>query len=79
MIGALPITAVVARSSANVQAGAKTRISRTLHGLWLLAFALLLPQVLARTPSVSADLVRRHRHRLVVQAPPRLQVEALLE
>jgi MFS superfamily sulfate permease-like transporter len=37
ILGALPITAVVARSSANVQAGAKTRLSRTLHGLWLLA------------------------------------------
>ncbi|MEV0171698.1 SulP family inorganic anion transporter [Streptomyces sp. NPDC050803] len=50
LVGALPITAVVARSSANVQAGARTRISRTLHGLWLLAFALLLPQVLALIP-----------------------------
>ncbi|MFC9912175.1 SulP family inorganic anion transporter [Streptomyces sp. NPDC127197] len=50
IFGALPVTAVVARSSANVQAGAKTRISRTLHGLWLLAFALLLPQVLALIP-----------------------------
>ncbi|MEW1723149.1 SulP family inorganic anion transporter [Streptomyces sp. NPDC093109] len=50
LLGALPMTAVVARSSANVQAGAKTRISRTLHGLWLLAFALLLPNVLALIP-----------------------------
>ncbi|MGJ5897113.1 SulP family inorganic anion transporter [Streptomyces niveiscabiei] len=50
LLGALPITAVVARSSANVQAGAKTRLSRTLHGVWLLAFALLLPQVLALIP-----------------------------
>ncbi|MBC2906414.1 SulP family inorganic anion transporter [Streptomyces cupreus] len=50
LLGALPITAVVARSSANVQAGARTRLSRTLHGLWLLAFAMLLPQVLALIP-----------------------------
>ncbi|MFE1441487.1 SulP family inorganic anion transporter [Streptomyces sp. NPDC058739] len=50
LLGALPVTAVVARSSANVQAGARTRISRTLHGVWLLAFALLLPQVLALIP-----------------------------
>lgn len=50
LLGALPVTAVVARSSANVQAGARTRLSRTLHGLWLLAFALLLPQVLALIP-----------------------------
>jgi MFS superfamily sulfate permease-like transporter len=50
ILGSLPMTAVVARSSANVQSGAKTRISRTLHGLWLLAFALLLPSVLALIP-----------------------------
>ncbi|MDI6104323.1 SulP family inorganic anion transporter [Actinoplanes sp. NEAU-A12] len=50
LLGALPVTAVVARSSANVQAGAKTRASRTLHGLWLLAFAVVLPQVLALIP-----------------------------
>ncbi|MFJ1967549.1 SulP family inorganic anion transporter [Streptomyces sp. NPDC087903] len=50
LLGALPVTAVVARSSANVQAGARTRLSRVLHGLWLLAFALLLPQVLALIP-----------------------------
>ncbi|MFD7500905.1 SulP family inorganic anion transporter [Streptomyces sp. NPDC059850] len=49
-LGSLPMTAVVARSSANVQSGAKTRLSRTLHGLWLLAFALLLPSVLALIP-----------------------------
>ncbi|WP_079148375.1 SulP family inorganic anion transporter [Streptomyces agglomeratus] len=49
-LGALPMTAVVARSSANVQAGARTRLSRTLHGLWLLAFALLLPGLLALIP-----------------------------
>nr|WP_236055680.1 SulP family inorganic anion transporter [Streptomyces sabulosicollis] len=50
VLGSLPMTAVVARSSANVQSGARTRISRTLHGLWLLAFALLLPGVLALIP-----------------------------
>ncbi|MFF8830843.1 SulP family inorganic anion transporter [Streptomyces sp. NPDC015131] len=49
-LGALPMTAVVARSSANVQAGARTRLSRTLHGLWLLAFALLAPGLLALIP-----------------------------
>jgi hypothetical protein len=49
-LGALPVTAVVARSSANVQAGARTRLSRTLHGLWLLGFALLLPGLLALIP-----------------------------
>ena len=43
VLGALPMTAVIVRSAANVQAGARTKASRTLHGLWLLLFAALLP------------------------------------
>ncbi|MEU9173815.1 SulP family inorganic anion transporter [Streptomyces sp. NPDC048420] len=69
ILGALPITAVVARSSANVQAGAKTRLSRTLHGLWLLAFALLLPQVLALIPiSVLAGVLVHSGWKLLAPA-----------
>ncbi|MET8677160.1 SulP family inorganic anion transporter [Streptomyces sp. NPDC004647] len=49
-LGALPMTAVIVRSSANVQAGAKTRASRVLHGVWLLLFAALLPSVLGVIP-----------------------------
>ncbi|MEV7286168.1 SulP family inorganic anion transporter [Streptomyces sp. NPDC093252] len=49
-LGALPMTAVIVRSSANVQAGAKTKASRVLHGVWLLLFAALLPQALALIP-----------------------------
>ncbi|MFF4346585.1 SulP family inorganic anion transporter [Streptomyces sp. NPDC001530] len=50
LVGALPLTAVIARSSANVQAGAKTKLSRILHGGWLLGFGLLLPGVLGLVP-----------------------------
>ncbi|WP_420093197.1 SulP family inorganic anion transporter [Mycolicibacterium sphagni] len=39
-VGGLPITGVIVRSSANVTAGAKTRASSILHGLWVLVFAL---------------------------------------
>ncbi|MFI6035451.1 SulP family inorganic anion transporter [Streptomyces sp. NPDC051315] len=49
-LGALPMTAVIVRSSANVQAGAKTKASRVLHGVWLLLFAALLPSALALIP-----------------------------
>ncbi|MFH8801340.1 SulP family inorganic anion transporter [Streptomyces sp. NPDC017936] len=49
-LGALPMTAVIVRSSANVQAGARTKASRVLHGVWLLLFAALLPNVLAYVP-----------------------------
>ncbi|SEB76079.1 MULTISPECIES: SulP family inorganic anion transporter [Streptomyces] len=50
LLGALPMTAVIVRSAANVQAGARTKASRVLHGVWLLLFAALLPGVLAHLP-----------------------------
>ncbi|WCE00197.1 SulP family inorganic anion transporter [Streptomyces sp. HUAS 31] len=49
-LGALPMTAVIVRSSANVQAGARTKASRVMHGVWLLLFAALLPATLALIP-----------------------------
>ncbi|AWW37043.1 SulP family inorganic anion transporter [Streptomyces cadmiisoli] len=49
-LGALPMTAVIVRSSANVQAGARTKASRVLHGVWLLLFAALLPAALELIP-----------------------------
>ncbi|MFJ9894310.1 SulP family inorganic anion transporter [Streptomyces sp. NPDC091280] len=50
LLGALPMTAVIVRSAANVQAGARTKASRVMHGVWLLLFAALLPDVLAYIP-----------------------------
>ncbi|WP_399030245.1 SulP family inorganic anion transporter [Streptomyces sp. 15-116A] len=50
LLGALPMTAVIVRSSANVHAGARTKASRVLHGVWLLLFAALLPWALALIP-----------------------------
>lgn len=50
LLGALPMTAVIVRSSANVQAGARTKASRVLHGVWLLLFAALLPSALELIP-----------------------------
>ncbi|MFF4956271.1 SulP family inorganic anion transporter [Streptomyces sp. NPDC001222] len=50
LLGALPMTAVIVRSAANVQAGARTKASRVLHGVWLLLFAALLPSALAYIP-----------------------------
>ncbi|WP_234327311.1 SulP family inorganic anion transporter [Streptomyces sp. NRRL WC-3742] len=49
-LGALPMTAVIVRSAANVQAGARTRASRVLHGVWLLLFAALFPAALGVIP-----------------------------
>ncbi|MDQ1007508.1 MFS superfamily sulfate permease-like transporter [Streptomyces sp. V4I23] len=50
LLGALPMTAVIVRSAANVQAGAKTKASRVMHGAWLLLFAALLPAALGVIP-----------------------------
>jgi len=48
--GALPMTGVIVRSSANVQAGAVTRMSAVLHGVWILGFVALLPWLLREIP-----------------------------
>lgn len=50
-IGGLPMTGVIARSGVNVQAGAKTRASTILHGLWLLLFVSLLPALIKMVPT----------------------------
>ena len=50
LLGALPMTAVIVRSAANVQAGARTKASRVLHGLWLLVFTAVLPGALGVIP-----------------------------
>ncbi|MFD7917623.1 SulP family inorganic anion transporter [Streptomyces sp. NPDC059740] len=50
LLGALPMTAVIVRSSANVRAGARTKLSRVLHGVWLLLFAAAFPAALGVVP-----------------------------
>ena len=44
------MTGVIVRSSANVQAGAQTRLSTILHGTWILGFVALLPWLLQQIP-----------------------------
>jgi MFS superfamily sulfate permease-like transporter len=50
LLGALPMTGVIVRSAANVQAGSATRVAAMLHGAWLLVLAMLLPWLLRMTP-----------------------------
>lgn len=50
LIGGLPITQVIVRSSANVQSGAKSKASAFFHGLLLLVSAMLIPWVLNLIP-----------------------------
>ncbi|RMF44483.1 MAG: SulP family inorganic anion transporter [Planctomycetota bacterium] len=51
VLGALPMTGVIVRSSANVLAGARTRFSAILHGVWLLVFVAGLTFVLRNIPT----------------------------
>lgn len=53
LIGGLPVTAVIVRSSANVAAGARTKASAIAHGLLLLLTALLIPGLLNKIPLAS--------------------------
>nr|WP_233171702.1 SulP family inorganic anion transporter [Dyella sp. ASV21] len=50
LLGALPMTGVIVRSAANVQAGSATRMATIMHGAWILVFALLLPWLMRMTP-----------------------------
>jgi len=52
-VGGLPMTGVIVRSSANVQAGATTRFSAVMHGVWLLGFVALLPWLLREMPTAA--------------------------
>lgn len=49
-LGALPVTGAIVRSSVNVEAGAKSRWSTVLHGVWMLATVILLPWLLELIP-----------------------------
>lgn len=58
LLGGLPITGVIVRSSANITAGGRTRASGILHGVWVLVFVLALPFVIESIPkSVLAGLL----------------------
>jgi MFS superfamily sulfate permease-like transporter len=53
LLGAIPITAVVVRGAANVDAGGKTKLSAFTHGLFLLLAVLLVPFLLNKIPYAS--------------------------
>ncbi|OSC43085.1 SulP family inorganic anion transporter [Mycobacterium decipiens] len=53
LLGGLPITGVIVRSSANVAAGARTRMSAVLHGVWVLLFASLFTNLVELIPKAA--------------------------
>ncbi|MGB5436504.1 MAG: SulP family inorganic anion transporter [Maribacter sp.] len=50
MIGGLPITQVIVRSSANIQSGGRTKLSTIIHGFLLLISVILIPRLLNMIP-----------------------------
>jgi MFS superfamily sulfate permease-like transporter len=50
LIGGLPLTAVIVRTSANVNAGSKTKLSAIIHGILLLFSVILLASILNKIP-----------------------------
>lgn len=50
LMGGLPITQVVVRSSANIQSGGKTKMATILHGFLLLLSVILIPKLLNMIP-----------------------------
>jgi MFS superfamily sulfate permease-like transporter len=57
LVGALPMTGVIVRSSTNVQAGAETRRSAILHGVWMLISVVVLASILRMIPTASLAAV----------------------
>lgn len=53
LIGGLPITQVIVRSSANINAGGKTKLSAIIHGVILLISAIFIPRYLNLIPLAS--------------------------
>ncbi|MBF6332019.1 SulP family inorganic anion transporter [Nocardia transvalensis] len=53
LLGGLPVTGVIVRSSANVAAGAKTKASAFLHGIWVLVFSIALVGVVQQIPKAA--------------------------
>ena len=50
MIGGLPVTQVIVRSSANIQSGGKTKMAAVIHGILLVASILTIPFLLNKIP-----------------------------
>jgi carbonic anhydrase len=50
LIGGLPLTSVIVRTSANINSGAKTKMSAIIHGILLLLSVSLFPKILSLIP-----------------------------
>lgn len=53
LLGGLPLTQVIVRSSANIQSGGRTKLSSVLHGVWLLIAVFVIAGLLRMVPLAS--------------------------
>ena len=53
LIGGLPMTSVIVRTTANINAGAKTKMAAIFHGAFLLIAVVLIPGILNKIPMAS--------------------------
>lgn len=59
LVGGIPVTSVIVRTSINIQAGSKTKASAILHGIFILFAVMLIPAALNKIPlsSLAAILI----------------------
>lgn len=57
LLGGIPITSVIVRSAANIEAGARSRLSTIFHGLWLMLFVVLFSDQAKLIPLASLAVI----------------------
>lgn len=57
LVGGIPVTSVIVRSSANIAAGASHKLSGYVHGFLLLVSVLVFPDILTRIPNASLAVI----------------------
>jgi MFS superfamily sulfate permease-like transporter len=80
-LGALPLAGVIVRSSVNVRAGAQTKASTVMHGLWLLICTLGFSSLMSQIPAaaLAAVLVYAGYRLIDVRAARRISEHGRLE
>lgn len=69
LLGGMPMTSVIVRSSANVNAGARSRQSAILHGIWLLTAVLAIPTIINLIPLACLAAILLHTGYKLAKAP----------
>lgn len=60
LVGGIPITSVIVRTSINIQAGSKSKLSTILHGFFILFAVMLIPGALNKIPLSSLAAILIH-------------------